>query len=222
MIGKIAPLLGLLGTVLGMVEMFQSLHIGGQISAATVTGGIWKALFTTVAGLTVAIPTIFVCGLLNSRIDSEDETLRRGADFLLREHIAAGGGKMAGRRNRRHAEIDITPLIDVLFMLIIFFVLTASFVQGKLDVQLPSGEGSSADMQGAVIVTVAADRKIFWNGREVTKEELKKLAAAANGREMLVAGDEKVPYGEVAALLSLLRKEGVTSAGLMLSGEGAQ
>lgn len=107
-------------------------------------------------------------------------------------------------------------------MLIIFFVLTASFVQGKLDVQLPSGEGSSVDMQGAVIVTVAADRKIFWNGREVTKEELKKLAAAANGREMLVAGDEKVPYGEVAALLSLLRKEGVTSAGLMLSGEGAQ
>lgn len=129
---------------------------------------------------------------------------------------------MAGRRNKRHAEIDITPLIDVLFMLIIFFVLTASFVQGKLDVQLPSGEGSSADMQGAVIVTVAADRKIFWNGREVTKEELKKLAAAENGREMLVAGDEKVPYGEVAALLSLLRKEGVTSAGLMLSGEGAQ
>ncbi|MCI5864882.1 MAG: biopolymer transporter ExbD [Cloacibacillus porcorum] len=129
---------------------------------------------------------------------------------------------MAGRRNKRHAEIDITPLIDVLFMLIIFFVLTASFVQGKLDVQLPSGEGSSADMQGAVIVTVAADRKIFWNGREVTKEELKKLAAAANGREMLVAGDEKVPYGEVATLLSLLRKEGVTSAGLMLSGEGAQ
>ena len=64
--------------------------------AATVTGGIWKALFTTVAGLTVAIPTIFVCGLLNSRIDSEDETLRRGADFLLREHIAAGGGKNGG------------------------------------------------------------------------------------------------------------------------------
>ena len=82
MIGKIAPLLGLLGTVLGMVEMFQSLHVGGQINAATVTGGIWKALFTTVAGLTVAIPTIFVYGLLNSRIDNEDETLRRGADFL--------------------------------------------------------------------------------------------------------------------------------------------
>ena len=129
---------------------------------------------------------------------------------------------MSGRRNRRHAEIDITPLIDVLFMLIIFFVLTASFVQGKLGVQLPSGEGSSADTQGAVIVTVAADRKIFWDGREVTREELKKLAAESKGREMLVAGDEKVPYGDIAGLLSLLRKEGVTSAGLMLSGEGAR
>ena len=129
---------------------------------------------------------------------------------------------MSGRRNRRHAEIDITPLIAVLFMLIIFFVLTASFVQGKLDVQLPSGEGSSADTQGAVIVTVAADRKIFWNGREVTRVELKKLAAESKGREMLVAGDEKVPYGDIAGLLSLLRKEGVTSAGLMLSGEGAR
>ena len=129
---------------------------------------------------------------------------------------------MSGRRNRRHAEIDITPLIDVLFMLIIFFVLTASFVQGKLDVQLPSGEGSSADTQGAVIVTVAAARKIFWDGREVTRVELKKLAAESKGREMLVAGDEKVPYGDIAGLLSLLRKEGVTSAGLMLSGEGAR
>ncbi len=86
MVGKIAPLLGLLGTVLGMVEMFGSLHMGGQISAEMVTGGIWKALYTTVAGLTVAIPTIFVNGLLNSRIDNEEEKLERGADFVLRLH----------------------------------------------------------------------------------------------------------------------------------------
>ncbi|MDD4159968.1 MAG: MotA/TolQ/ExbB proton channel family protein [Synergistaceae bacterium] len=92
-VGKTAPLLGLLGTVLGMVEMFQSLHLGGQINAATVTGGIWKALFTTVAGLTVAIPVIFAHGLLVSRIDSEEETLNRGADYLIREHFSSHGGK---------------------------------------------------------------------------------------------------------------------------------
>lgn len=93
-VGKTAPLLGLLGTVLGMVEMFRSLHMGGAISASAVTGGIWKALFTTVAGLAVAIPTIFAHGLLVSRIDSEEETLKRGADFLIREHFSS---KEAGR-----------------------------------------------------------------------------------------------------------------------------
>ena len=93
MIGKIAPLLGLLGTVLGMVAMFRSLHFGGQVNAAMVTGGIWKALFTTVAGLAVAIPTIMVYGFLNAKIDSEEETLERSADFIVREHIASGGGK---------------------------------------------------------------------------------------------------------------------------------
>ena len=77
MVGKLAPLLGLLGTVLGMVDMFGSLHLDGQISAEAVTGGIWKALYTT---------TIFVNGLINSRIDGEEEKLERGEDFVLRLH----------------------------------------------------------------------------------------------------------------------------------------
>lgn len=95
-IGKIAPLLGLLGTVLGMVEMFNSLHSGGQINAAAVTGGIWKALFTTVAGLTVAIPTIFVHACLVARIYNEEETLNRGGDYLIREHFASTRGEYKG------------------------------------------------------------------------------------------------------------------------------
>lgn len=90
-IGKIAPLLGLLGTVLGMVEMFNSLHVGGQVSASAVTGGIWKALFTTVAGLTVAIPVICAHAWLEARVDDEEETLNRAGDYLIREHFASRG-----------------------------------------------------------------------------------------------------------------------------------
>ncbi len=93
LIGKIAPLLGLLGTVLGMSEMFQTLHVGNQISAGAVTGGIWKALFTTIAGLTVAIPTLLAHGLLSSRIDNEEETFNRAADFLIREHFSGNKQK---------------------------------------------------------------------------------------------------------------------------------
>jgi biopolymer transport protein ExbB len=84
---KVSPLLGLLGTVLGMVEMFRTMNLGGAVNSAAVTGGIWKALFTTVAGLTVAIPVIIVHGFLSRRIDREEETLRRGADFIMRERV---------------------------------------------------------------------------------------------------------------------------------------
>ncbi|MBQ0055531.1 MAG: MotA/TolQ/ExbB proton channel family protein [Synergistaceae bacterium] len=87
LVARLSPLLGLLGTVLGMVEMFHSLNLGGQITGAAVTGGIYKALFTTVAGLVAAIPFIFIHGMLVSRIDSEEETLNRGADFIIMEHI---------------------------------------------------------------------------------------------------------------------------------------
>lgn len=92
MIGRVAPLLGLLGTVMGMVEMFSSLHAGGQISASAVTGGIWKALFTTVAGLVVAIPTICAHAWLIARTDNAEETLNRGGDYLIREHFASTTG----------------------------------------------------------------------------------------------------------------------------------
>ena len=92
-IGRTTPLLGLLGTVLGMVEMFASLRTGGQITAAAVTGGIWKALFTTVAGLSVAIPVLFASSLLFRRIDSEEECLNRGGDFLLRERFLSSSPK---------------------------------------------------------------------------------------------------------------------------------
>lgn len=90
MTAKTAPLLGLLGTVLGMVDMFRSLHIGGQINAAAVTGGIWKALFTTVAGLLVAIPTVFVHGILVSATDKEEERLNSAAALIERLHAEYG------------------------------------------------------------------------------------------------------------------------------------
>jgi biopolymer transport protein ExbB len=88
-IARISPLLGLLGTVLGMVEMFQALPSAGG-DMATVASGIWEALFTTVAGLSVAVPVLILHACLCSRIDDTEETLQRAADFLLREHLLLG------------------------------------------------------------------------------------------------------------------------------------
>ena len=70
-IAQIAPLLGLLGTVLGMVDMFIGLQGSGNasINLAELSSGIWKALVTTAAGLTIAVPTLAAHGYLTSRLD---------------------------------------------------------------------------------------------------------------------------------------------------------
>lgn len=61
LIGRIAPLIGLLGTVMGIVEAFQSLaEIKGAVDPSILASGIWEALITTVAGLFVAIPTMII------------------------------------------------------------------------------------------------------------------------------------------------------------------
>lgn len=95
-IGKLAPLIGLLGTVLGMVEMFHALTVNAQVSSAIVTGGIWKALYTTVMGLCVAIPVIFAHQILNNWVDKEEEALERGVDYLIREHFCFLSGENCG------------------------------------------------------------------------------------------------------------------------------
>ena len=123
---------------------------------------------------------------------------------------------MRRRKSRRFADIDITPLIDVLFMLIIFFVLTATFIQGKLDIDLPSGESTASDMKRALTLTVEKDGTIFWDGVKVSREELPVLARGAREREILIAGDKNAPYGKVAEVLSILKKEGISSAGLLM------
>jgi len=69
-IGSMAPLLGLLGTVLGMIEAFQQLEAAGnQVNPAILSGGIWEALLTTAVGLCVAIPVVALLNWLERRVD---------------------------------------------------------------------------------------------------------------------------------------------------------
>ncbi|NLI95168.1 MAG: MotA/TolQ/ExbB proton channel family protein [Synergistaceae bacterium] len=91
-IARVAPLLGLLGTVLGMVSTFRGLpavsgSVPGGAGMAELASGIWVALLTTVAGLAVAVPVILCHTYLSARVDSEEETLNRGVDFLVREKL---------------------------------------------------------------------------------------------------------------------------------------
>jgi biopolymer transport protein ExbB len=70
-IAHISPLLGLLGTVLGMIAAFQRIQAeSGRVNAGDLAGGIWEALITTAAGLSVAIPTYVAYNYLVSRVNA--------------------------------------------------------------------------------------------------------------------------------------------------------
>lgn len=70
LIAGLAPLLGLLGTVLGMIEAFQAMEAAGrQVDPSTLSGGIWQALLTTAVGLIVAMPAIVAHNWMSGRIE---------------------------------------------------------------------------------------------------------------------------------------------------------
>ncbi len=82
----VSPLMGLLGTVLGMIEAFQQLSLaGGSANAAVLAAGIWQALLTTAMGLIVAIPAAIAANLLSARLDRVGHVME---DCVTRLYIA--------------------------------------------------------------------------------------------------------------------------------------
>ena len=84
-IGNITPLLGLLGTVIGMIKAFMVIQeMGGKVNAAVLAGGIWEAMMTTALGLSVALPTMVAHSYLLSRVDKYEAWLQDGAVTFLK------------------------------------------------------------------------------------------------------------------------------------------
>jgi len=93
-IGNITPLLGLLGTVLGMIKAFMVIQeMGGKVNASVLAGGIWEAMLTTALGLAVALPTMVAHSYLSARVDRYESQLQDGIVGFLK---AIGFGNPSG------------------------------------------------------------------------------------------------------------------------------
>lgn len=89
-ISQLAPLTGLLGTVLGMITAFQALQLAGErVSPAQLSGGIWEALMTTAAGLVVAIPCVAAVGFFERWV----ERLQVQLESILTRVFTPHGGE---------------------------------------------------------------------------------------------------------------------------------
>ena len=85
-LGNTAPLLGLLGTIMGMVKAFIVIEAaGGKVDAQALAGGIWEAMLTTGVGLVVAIPVLLLLHLLEGMADRRAQSMRGLASVLLEQ-----------------------------------------------------------------------------------------------------------------------------------------
>ena len=103
-LGNTAPLLGLLGTIIGMIKAFMVIEqAGGQVDAQALAGGIWEAMLTTGVGLAVAIPVLLLLHLLESAADKRAHNMRHYASLLLERlpHIENSGDESNAATHHR-------------------------------------------------------------------------------------------------------------------------
>ena len=123
----------------------------------------------------------------------------------------------AGPARGPMAEINVTPLVDVVLVLLIIFMVTAPFLQGGFEIDLPKVAARGLDVREGLIVTVRADQKIAVGNSVVPFDKLEDALARAGAarRPVFLKADQRVPYGMIVELISRLRRSGVASLGIV-------
>lgn len=128
-----------------------------------------------------------------------------------------------GRRNNDSkpvSDINVTPLVDVILVLLIIFMVTAPMLQMGIDVNLPRVKAKSVDVgEEKLILTIKSNEEIFINRYKASLDDLKlkleNIFESRIDREIFMRADEKVPYGFVVKVMSEVRKAGVDKLGMI-------
>ena len=129
---------------------------------------------------------------------------------------------MGGRNDNRGimAEINVTPLVDVMLVLLVIFMVTAPMMQQGVQVNLPKADTKAmTPLEETVVVTVEKSGKIYLNKDEIPAAELRgKLAAMFVNRdkkEVFLKADAGVPYGEVVKAMADIKGAGIERLGMV-------
>lgn len=142
--------------------------------------------------------------------------------------MAIGASGETGRRGRRRApmaEINVTPLVDVMLVLLIIFMVTAPLMTSGVPVNLPESRAKAlAQDQTQVTLTMGRDGRVFIDKAEVGRGELADrlvaLPKGADGKppQVTLRADKALDYGRVMAVMGELNRAGFTQIALVTSG----
>jgi len=118
------------------------------------------------------------------------------------------------------SDINMTPLIDVMLVLLVIFIITAPLMTSSLKLDLPKTDAATPQAAPTFIaVAIDGSGKLFLGDEALTREVLgQRVAAAAKGNpqlEVQLRADQKVAYGQVADLIGLVQKAGLTRIGFV-------
>lgn len=129
-------------------------------------------------------------------------------------------------------EINLTPMMDLTFILLITFIITFPLIEQGVPVNLPTGEGDSIDMEKSLMITLDKEGGLYLDQEQLDRSELArrvKLAGQANpDLTILVRADEDIRYGKVVDVIQILRAANISrmalvnQSGKTVSGEEAR
>jgi biopolymer transport protein TolR len=134
---------------------------------------------------------------------------------------------MGGRNDNRGimAEINVTPLVDVMLVLLVIFMVTAPMMQQGVQVNLPKANTKAMTPQDeAVVVSVDKNGKVFINKDQIPASDLRNrltaMFATREKKEVFLKADAGVPYGEVVRAMADIKGAGIERLGMVTEPAG--
>jgi biopolymer transport protein ExbD len=121
------------------------------------------------------------------------------------------------------SEINLTPLMDLTFILLITFIITFPLMEQGIPVNLPKGEASDLEPEDSYTVSLDGEGNLYLDDRPVSFKEMKKRLSAARavspGASVLVRADRGVVYGRVVEILKVLNEADISNMALVTEPE---
>ncbi|HTX52364.1 MAG TPA: biopolymer transporter ExbD [Candidatus Baltobacteraceae bacterium] len=117
------------------------------------------------------------------------------------------------------AEINITPFVDVVLVLLVIFLITAPMMLGGIDVKVPKTETRTSKPEERLVLTVTRDRGVYLENQPISLDRLTKVLSGMVQRNpkaaVFLKADEAVAYGVVMKVMDVIKKAGIDRVGMV-------